>query len=339
MPNQIDLQFDGRLTDVSVKYSNPTLIADLVLPPVTVPQIKGTYKKYSKDERFTVPHTYVGAKSVPNEVEWNAEEDTFLCKDYGLQEFISQQEVDNSEAPFSLQSDTVDFLTELILLDKEIQLRDLIFDSTSYPSTHRIDGAAGWGSASATAVVSQMQEAIDACFMPPNVAVVDKATWRWIARNTELLSAVAGTNLPSQIRTVPGGTGAGDPGRAGQGMGGLVGITAPQLAAYLGLDAVYIGTAKYNTANPGATAVYDDVWKGDTQGGTGAMAFLRVGNPNFGLRDAVFASQFMWKTREVLTTPTDRGARGGQNIRVVESRVFKTVATDVGAIVYDTLVA
>ena len=71
--------------------------------------------------------------------------------------------------------------------------------------------------------------------------------------------------------------------------------------------------------------------------GKGGAALLRV-KAGAALRDVVWGAQFQWKTRQVFTYPSPRGAFGGTTIRVVESNVIKVIATDVGYLFKDCLV-
>ncbi len=320
MPTPTELQFDGRLTNISIQYRNPEYIADLVVPPTPVPKKTGKFKKYTKPERFTVPSTLVGPKSVPNEVEWSTEEGTFTCKDYGLEEFVSEEEVANADVPIQPMSDATDFVTDLVLLDKEKRVADAVFDTNNYGASNQTDIAGGWATLSDDAL-TDIEVGIDACFAPPNVMAMGIATWRKLARNEKILAAVKGTLKPQALKT------------------GSVAVPAAvnqqELAEHLGLDAVLVGRARINTAKKGQTASYARVWDGPNTGKGGA-ALLRV-KANAGTRDVISASQFAWKQRQVFRYASTRGAYGGTTIRVVESLVLKVICTDVGYLFVDCL--
>lgn len=321
MPAELSLQFDGRLSNVSIQYKNPEYIADLVVPPTGVGQKQGKFKKYAKDERFTVPDTKVGAKSKPNEVEWSVTEDTYLCEDHGLEEFLSQEEIDNAESPIQPQSDTVEYVTNLVMLGKEQRIASAVFATGNYTaSTNRLDVAGAWATLS-TDALSQIEAGIDACFTPPNVMVMGIATWRKLARNQTILAAVKGTLAPQVIKS---------------GSVAAPSVNQQELAEYLGLDAVLIGRARKNTAKKGQAATYGYVWDGPNAGKGGA-ALIRV-RAGAALRDVLWGAQFAWKDRMVMRTPTDRGAFGGEMIRVVECNVFKSIAPDCGYLFEDCLV-
>lgn len=305
----LGMQFDGRLSNVSVQYKNGEYIADMVLPPTPSDKKKGVYKVYDKAERFTIPPTLVGPKSVPNEVDWNVTEDTFVCKDYGLDDYVSQEDIDNADAPIQPLSDAVEFVTNLLLMDKEKAVADAVFAAANYATANKIDIAGAWATLS-TDIVAQIHAGIRACFARPNVLVMGIDTWLKFARNEKIIAFIKGT-LKDQS------------------------VSKEEVAQAFGLSKVLVGEARYNTAKKGQAVTDAMIWDG-TNATKGGAALLRVAQPT--LRDVVSFSHFHWKQRQTFTRETDRGAYGGKIVRVVESRVIKTVATDVGYLFQDCLV-
>lgn len=315
-----DVQFDGRLTNIAIQYGNTEMIADLVLPPTPVPKKEGVFKKYDKNQRFTLPPAIVGPKSVPNEVNWDVTEDSYACEDYGYQQYLSQEEVDNADAPIAPRSDTTEFVTNLMLLDREKRVADVVFNAANYDAGNQLDVAGAWNTLT-TDALTQIEAGIDACFMPPNVMVMGIATWRKLSRNEKILAAVKGTLAPQKLKSA----------------GGVASpaVNQEEMAGYLGLDAVLISRARINTAKEGQAASFTRVWDGPnaTKGGA---ALLRV-SAGSALRDVVWGASLDWKARRVMTNPTNRGAFGGEEIRVVESSVVKVIAKDVGYLFVDAL--
>lgn len=305
----ISMQFDGALSNVSVQYQNGEYIADQVIPPTPAAQKKGTYKVYDKAERFTIPPTIVGPKSIPNEVDWNATDDNFLCKDYGLEEFVSNEDIDNASAPIQPMADAAEFVTNLMLLDKEKQVADAVFLAANYATANKIDIAGAWTTLT-TDVVAQLHTGIRACFARPNVLVMGIDTWLKFMRNEKVIAFIKGS-LNDQS------------------------VSKEEVAKAFGLQKVFVGEARYNSAKKGQTLTDAMVWDG-TNAGKGGAALLRVAQPT--LRDVVSFSHFHWKKRQAFTYPSVRGAYAGKIVRVVETRVMKTVATDVGYLFQDCLV-
>ncbi|KPL10737.1 hypothetical protein AMJ85_05305 [candidate division BRC1 bacterium SM23_51] len=320
MPETSTLQFDGRLTNVAIEYTNPEYIADLVLPVIPTTRKNGTFKQFTKDERFTVPDTLVGPKSDPNEIDWSVDDVTFACKDHALEEFVSNEDIDNAESPIQPLAKGTERVMDAVMMRKEKRIADAIFLTTNYGASNQVDIEGGWATLSDDAL-TDIITGIDACFVPPNVMVMGLPTWRKLQRNATILAAVKGTLKEQTIKT-PGGL-------------ARPTVNVQELAEYLGLDAVLIGRAKINTAKKGQTATYAPIWDGTTATKGGA-ALLRV-KQGAVIGDVVWGAQFTWKKAQTFTYDTKKGAYGGKYVRVVETTVEKVIATDVGYLFKDVL--
>ncbi len=320
MPPVSSLQFDGRLSNVAVQYQNAEYIGEMVLPSTPVEKKQGKFKQYDKDERFTVPPSLVGPKSIPNEVDWNVSEKAYDCDDYGLEIFVSNEEIDNADAPIQPLSDATEQVTGLVQLDKEVAIANTVFNANNYNAGNQKDIAGAWATLSNDAL-TDIEAGIDACFMPPNIMVMGIETWRKLSRNSAILAAVKGTLAPQQIK---GGGGAAKPA-----------VNIQELAEYLGLDAVLVGSARRNSTKKGQAASYKRVWDGPTATKGGA-ALLRV-SAGSALRDVVWGANFAWKQRQAFTRDDVKGAYGGKMIRVVETYDLNIIAKDVGYLFKDTL--
>ena len=319
MSDELSLQFDGRLTNIALQYKNPEYIADLVLPPIPVPQKKFTYKLYNKVDRFTVPDTRVGPKSLPGEVDFGVTDATGTCLDYGLQDFVSQEEIDNAESPITPMADAAEVVTQLMGLDREKRVADAVFLAANYATT--LDCNASWATLS-NDILAELLTGIDACFAPPNVLAMGIPTWRKLSRNEKVLAAVKGTGaLAPQIMKT----------------GKLAAPSASQqeLADFLGLDAVLVGRSRRNSSVEGQTAAYPFIWDG-TNATKGGAALLRV--KTSAVKDLIWGANFRWKDLQAYTYRSERGAFGGNIVRVCNSEIVKVTATDAGYLFMDCLV-
>ena len=321
MPAVSDVQFDGRLTNIAIQYKNTDLIGDLVLPPIKVPKKEGTFKKYDKKERFTIPPTFVGPKSEPNEIEFGVTDEVYACQDEGLKGYVSNEEIDNADAPIQPRSDMTELVTNYVMEAREKRVAAAVFKASNYDAGNQIDIDAGWATLTDD-LLTDIEVGIDACFMPPNIMVMGIATWRKVSRNEKILAAVKGTLAPQQIKSA----------------GGIAvpAVNQEELASYLGLDAVLVSRSQTNTAKKGQALSAARIWDG-TNAGKGGAALLRVSGGAV-LKDVVWGASLDWKTRQVMVSPTTKGAFGGEHIRVVESTVVKVIAKDVGYLFKDVLI-
>lgn len=321
------LQFDGRLTQIARDYKNKAFIADLVLPPVPVPNKTGKFKQYSQAEEFLIDDALVGPNSEPNEIDESVTEDTFATDDYALNAFVSQEAIDNADAPIAPLRRATEKVMRHLLRRRERRVAQAVLNTSNYASGNQKDVAGAWATVT-TDIVADLLEGYDACAAPPNVLVMDIATWRKVQRNDKILAAVKGTLQPQIVK---GAAGAGATGSGGR--GDLVNV--PELAEWLGVDRVLIGAVLYATSVKGQALTKGKIW--DLPNATkGGAALLRVSQD--AIEDVIWGAQMQWKAPMVMTwQDPKRGAYGGTYVKVAETSVVKVIANDAGYLFQDTL--
>lgn len=168
---------------------------------------------------------------------------------------------------------------------------------------------------------------MDACASPPNVFVIDLASFRVLQSNASILSAIKGTLQPQFLEQSVG------PAQTGSAMIADA-VFCPVLAQALGVDRVLIGSAFYASSKKGQTLTKARIW--DLPNATkGACAFVRVAQDQ--LEDVVWGMNMMWKEplRVLTWFDPNRGADGSTAIKVVETTKIVLVAKDAGYLLYD----
>ena len=84
---------DPRLTGIAIAYRNNEMVADRILPRVPVPKREFRWLKFDRAERMTVPETLISRKSVPNEVDFTAQEEAGMVYDRGLDDLVPNDDV------------------------------------------------------------------------------------------------------------------------------------------------------------------------------------------------------------------------------------------------------
>ena len=179
------------LTAIAIAYRNPVLIADQVLPYVPVGKKEFKYWKYEKPERYTLPDNYVGRKSTPNQVEFNATEIIDSCVDYGLDDVVPQDDIDNAPPNYNPLGNAVEGIQDLNLLAREKRAADLVFNAASYDAANKIDltGDDQWSAFDTSDPIEDILEAMDACIMKPNIMVLGNAVWTVLRRHPKIIKA------------------------------------------------------------------------------------------------------------------------------------------------------
>lgn len=302
---------DPVLTGIVIAYRNPGYIADFVLPrfqPVlTKKEFK--YHLFTKAEHFTVPNTAVGRRGQPSEVEFSATEQTGAVLDYGLDDPIPQDDINNQPDGWDIEDDAAASLADLIALDREQRAATLLFTAGNYPTGNKdtCEGAEQWSHADSEPVEA-INAALDVPLLRPNTMVIGQGAWTTLSTHPHIIKAVQGNS--------------GDRGIASR----------QQVAQLFELDSVQVGRSFANSAKKGQTASYARVW-----GKHCALLHLDPQARGDGRR-ATFGGTFQYGDRVAGSIPDSKiGLRGGQRVRVGESVKELILASDLGYLFTDAV--
>lgn len=292
---------DPVLTGIVIAYRNGKLIADRVMPRVTVGKKEYKYFKYAKGDRFTLPDTRVGRRSKPNTTEFGATEDVGMCVWNALDAHIPNADIDGAPPGHSPVNQHVMTNTELIALGREKRTADMIFNAANYPAANKttVAGTDRWFHADSDPI-GQIEAAKDALIMSGNTLVLGRKTWRHLKTNRAVVSAVNRND-------------------------GTKGVARLQdVADLLELDEILVGEGWVNTAKPGQAPNLVRVW--------GNHASLHHINRNANAEGGItfgFTAQYggplagQWPDKNI-------GAEGGICARSGECVEEKIVASDLG---------
>lgn len=302
-------------TAIALAYTNRELIADQVLPRITVTSREFKWDKHEKAGLFQVPNTLVGRKGAPNEVEFTATEETASVGDYGLEDAIPSVDVEAAAGKPGLDpiGRAVEGVSQLIALDREIRTASLVFNPATYPTGNKVQLATTnqWNEYAQTDSdpVEDILTAKEAALMPYNTAVIGEKVWFALRRHPALLKAYFPVNATG---------------------GGL--LTLQQFAELFEFERVLIGRAKKATSKPGQVLALGDVWGNH-------FAMLHQ-NPLASLRGngITFGATAEHGNRFASTRPdADIGLRGGTRVRVGETIKELITAADCGYLIQDAI--
>ena len=300
---------DPRLTGIAIAYQNAELIADKVLPRVPVGKKEFRYLRFDRAERMTVPETLVGRKSLPNEVDFTAQEDFGGVYDRGLDDVVPNDDISEAPEGYDPRGEAVEGLTELILLDREIRVAAKVMNAANYPAANKVTLA---GSNQFTHADSDplkyIATQLDGLFVRPNVLVIPMPIWIVLRSHPKIVAATTSSGTTNGF------------------------ITKQQLADLLELQEVIVAQGWYNSAKPGQAATVVRVWGGDSM-----LAFYR--NPNATPRRGVtfgWSPQFGGRVSGQIPEPK-MGLRGSMRFRVGESINEMIVCSDLAMLFQDCL--
>lgn len=295
---------DPVLTGIVVNYQNADLVADRVLPRVAPQLTRKIFKwmKYSFIQQITIPDTRVGRKGEPNMVEFDASEELGETQDYGLDDFIPNDDVTQAPAGYDPRAFAAQNLMNLVLLDREVRVAGRVFNSATYAAANKtlLAGTSQWSHASSDPI-ADIATAKDGMVMDPNKLLLGRATWSALRRNPKVLSAitVSGTEKGMAKREA--------------------------VADLLEVDEIIIGSAWVNNAKPGQPAVRARTW------GKHALLFRQEKTATAIGQAPTFGYTVEYLGRISGTLPGQKqGLRGGEIVRAGESVGEVISAPDLG---------
>lgn len=297
---------DPHLTQIAMAYRNAAMIADSVLPRITVGGETFKYTKYHKDERFTVPETAVGRKSRVNEVEFGATEAEASTRDYGLEDPIPQADINAANGRFNPVEQAVEAMQDLIALGREVRVSSMVMDANNYDAANKKAVANAWTDQANSKPLDDLLEALDAPLMRPNVLTLGQANWRALSIHPQVVKAVHGNS--------------GDSGVARR----------QQVADLLEVEEILVGQSHVNTAKKGQAASFSRVWDGVL-----AIHRNRAANSRNGITFG-FTAEYgdrvsgQWEDKNI-------GLRGGQRVRTGESVKELITAPDLAYLLTGTV--
>jgi hypothetical protein len=299
------------LTAIALAFSNRVLIADRVLPRIPVGTQEFKWLRHNLAEGFTVPDTKVGRTSAPNRVEFTATEEAGACYDQALDDLIPQADLENRPPNFDPEAHAAEYLTNLILLDREVRVAGKVLNPANYGAANKVTlaGTSQWSHADSNPVAAILAQ-FDAMVMRPNRMVIGRPVYTALRQHPKVIAAAF-------------------PNGGNAGTGGIVGRAA--IEDLLEVELI-VGEAFVNTARKGQAVNLSRVW------GKSALAYYSDGVAQT-TKQMQFGFTAQWGGRIAGSIEDrDAGMRGGRRIRVGES-VGEIIATPDVAYLWQAAVA
>ena len=298
------------LTAIAIAYMQrqTDFIADLVLPrtrPIGKREFK--YQKYGL-ESYDRPDTRVGRKGRPNEVSWASTENTASIEDYGLEDPIPQDDIDQGNKDgINVTGQSTEYILSLLRIDRECRVAGIVQRDANYAADNVQTRAAGQGlDNSEVDAANVIRELLDVPMVRPNIGIMSRTVWGRVAHNAMMVKAIRGS------------------------LGGDK-ITPQDFCDYFELETLLIGPARKNRAVKGKNPILESIW-----------------GPHiaFHYRDLAASTQrgVTWGLTVPYGTPVsgsrpdaDIGLRGGLRVRAGESLKELVLAPDAGCLIKNAI--
>lgn len=267
---QQDVVIDPALSNVSVKYSNDTFIADLIFPTLKVAKQTGKYYIYDKSNlRRDKSNRSAGSPS--NEIDFGLSlSAVFSCDDHALKGFVADEVQDQAEVALNPLVDETETITEKLMLDREVALSTMLADTAQVTQNTTLSGTSQWSDYSNSDPIGDVRTARTTIhtntFKKPNTMIMGKQVFDMLCEHPQIIERIKYSQL------------------------GVV--TAELMARVFQVEKILVGEAGYNTAAEGQTDSLSYVW-----GKHCVLAFI---NPKItGLKTFTLGLTFTYAMREV----------------------------------------
>ncbi len=298
---------DPAMTAIAIGYRNAEYIADRVLPRVSVSLKPYKYLEYPLGEAYTRADTLVGRKGAPNVVEFSATEKTGLCQDYGLDDEIPIDDINQAPKNYNPVDHSVMSTTDLIMLDREVRAAGVLFNAANYANSVTLAGTSQFSDFVNSDPIGQILDALDIPLARPNIMTMGRAVFTKLRQHPAIIKAIHGNS--------------GDSGTA----------TRNQLAAVFEVDEIVVGGSRVNVNKKGQAVSLSRIWgKHIALTYRNRLATTRSG-VTFGIT-AEYGTRVSGREND-----SKIGLRGGVRVRVGETVEEKIVAPDAGFFIQNAI--
>lgn len=297
------------LMAIAIAFHNAQMIADEILPRVSVGKSEFKYMKHTMADGFTVPDTKVGRKSKPNEVSFSATEVTDSTEDFGLDDPIPQSDINDAPDNYDPLGRATEGIMNLVELDREVRVAGKVFNANTYGANNKVTlaGEDQFSDFVNSDPLAVLVGAMDSMIMRPTIMGIGRPAYSVLARHPQIVKAVHGN--------------AGDSGI----------VTRKAMADLLELEDIIVGEAWVNTARKGQAINLSRTWGKH-------IALIHRDKTADSRNGVTFGVTAQFGKRISGSIPDkDIGLLGGQRVRAGESVKEVICAADLGYFIQDAV--
>jgi hypothetical protein len=198
-PTARDLHVDSLLTNISIAYRNPSYIADMIFPLVTVMKQSDIVPKYDQSHWFRngAKMRAPGTKSQGGG--WTVDtSDTYFAARRSFRVEIADDDRDNTDQPFNLDRDGTEFVTDKMQLAREVAFATDFFKTGVWgdDDTGGTDFTqwSDYASSSPLVDITRYQDAVEGRIgREPNKLVLGKQVWSSLKWHPDLIDTIKHT--------------------------------------------------------------------------------------------------------------------------------------------------
>ena len=137
------------LTNLVQRSKLQAPFADFVAPPFRVRLEAGKYVRYT-DDIYRVYENKIIGRQEAREIQWDVEEETYACEEYGLSKFVSDKSKEQSIAPINLEAEAAMRVKEYQAKARAYRVSQISHSAAIVTQTLDLNGS--WATAAGTPV-------------------------------------------------------------------------------------------------------------------------------------------------------------------------------------------
>ena len=247
VPGPADVHIDEALTNILIDEPAGELIGDLVLPMLPVDRRTNVIRAPDRSHYTQTAWDVTRAPGEPAKTGSYAygSNVSYSVENRAMGFPVPDESQSNADAPLDPARDAMRIAEGIVRLKREVAVMTLVTTSTTYPSAHRLTTTTKWDNADVTNVeprndVQTLHNLIrKACGKVANRILVNFPTAQALTRLDDYRDRF------KYVKEI------------------TDSVLMAELAAYFNVEQALIGMAVYNSAAPGQTATFTDVWPDD----------------------------------------------------------------------------
>lgn len=297
------------LENVSLAYTPFGYIADDLSPKVNVEKESNLYYVYSKDT-MGLPETIRGDGAESNQANFNLSTASYVLEEHSLHEDITDRQRGNVDKAIKLDIDVTEYLTGIIKLRREKDLRDIVQTATNWANTTSLTSTLAWSANTTTSNPITLVDSVSTVILlnaskNPNTMVLNDQAFNAAKEHTSIVDRVKYTSAQS--------------------------VTESLLASLFNIPKVLKASVVYSTNDEGLADATARVWNDSV--------WVGYIEPLPGLKKLTALATF-WKNNTGFPQMVKRWREekiGADRVEVSAMFQNKIVASDCGYLIVDTV--
>jgi len=192
MPEATDVHVDAALSEFAMRYANPDtgLVAESVAPRVPVVKQNDKYYEWDKNN-IRLVETLRHEKDGPRSIDFALSSTSYFCEDHELVHYISDEERGNADPAVDPEQDAVQFLLDVIALDRESRAASLVTSTTNITNNTTLSGTDQWSDDTNSDPFGDIKTAklsvLESCLRQANVLIIPSEVAQTLAHHSDYL--------------------------------------------------------------------------------------------------------------------------------------------------------